>query len=75
MSLALSLTLSGFSPASGEGQMMVRWSGEHQVNLKLSLTLLDVKLVCFSDGLKLRQYTKVVPVPIFSIGLLRKVNL
>ena len=30
---------------SGEGQMMVRWSGEHQVNLNLSLTLLDVKLV------------------------------
>ena len=25
--------------------MMVRWSGEHQVNLNLSLTLLDVKLV------------------------------
>ena len=25
--------------------MMVRWSGEHQVNHNLSLTLLDVKLV------------------------------
>ena len=29
----------------------------------------------FSDGLKLRQYTKVAPVPIFSIGLLGKVCL
>ena len=35
----------------GEGQMMVRWSGEVQVsvkctsNLNLSLTLVDVKLV------------------------------
>ena len=25
--------------------MMVRWSGERQVNLNLSLTLVDVKLV------------------------------
>ena len=25
--------------------MMVRWSGEHQVNLNLSLTLVDVKLI------------------------------
>ena len=32
---------------SKEGQMMVRWSGECQVNLNLSLTLVDVKLVLF----------------------------
>ena len=43
---------------SGEGQMMVRWSGEVQVRVKsiLSMTLVDMKLVelirtCLGQGL------------------------
>ena len=39
---------------SDDGQMMVRWSGERQGNLNLSLTLVDVKLVDFTiiDGVR-----------------------
>ena len=40
---------------SDEGQMMVRLSGERQVDLNLSLTLVDVKFVKSLKSAKLLQ--------------------